>query len=439
MFVTQAPFSTATLEDYRALIGDGVDRIRDRARRLQGLRLLNINATLIGGGVSEMLFSLIPLMRDAGIEADWYVLDGDDDFFEVTKSMHNALQGARPRWSARVLEVYRRGNERNAATLAERLDAYDVVVVHDPQPLALRSLLPGHRGTWFWRCHIDTTAPNRRWWRELAPFLAPYDLAVFSTPEYVPASLPTRADTALPCIDPFRPKNAALPAAAAAEVQARYGIDPARPYLLQVSRFDPWKDPLGVLEVYRRVKTVRPDVQLVYMASMAADDPEGQRVYDRVRRAAGDDPDVRLLALDVPPDRVDENAREVNAMQRGAGVVLQKSIREGFGLTVTEALWKEKPVVAGNVGGIRYQIRNGHNGFLVDDVADCADRVLQLLQDPGAATTLGRRGRDTVRERFLATRLLEQYLGWLESLADRGVGRGNGNGRRGNGRPNGRR
>jgi trehalose synthase len=299
------------------------------------------------------------------------------------------------------------------------MSGYDAIVVHDPQPLALRSLFPAHTGAWFWRCHIDLTAPNRRWWAALAPFLRPYDQAIFSTPEYVPESLDVRADTALPCIDPFRSKNYDLEPAEHQRVQRRYGLDPDRPVMLQVSRFDPWKDPLGVVEAYRIVKRERPAVQLAYMASMASDDPEGREVYERVRAAAGDDPDVHLLALEVPAEGVEANARDVNAMQRGADVVLQKSIREGFGLTVAEALWKERPVVAGNVGGIRYQIEDGRNGYLVDDVPTCADRVLGILDDPVAAAELGRRGRATVRDRFLMTRLLEQYLGWFDAFVRR--------------------
>lgn len=431
MFVTHAPYSAATLDDYRSLIGDDVvSRLRERADRMRGLRILHINATLVGGGVSEILLSLIPMMRDAGICADWYVMDGSDAFFEVTKRFHNALQGAPTLWARRYLEIYHRGNEENLASLGQRVEDYDVVVVHDPQPLALRSLMPRHRGVWIWRCHLDLTAPNAHYWAALSPYLAGYDAAVFSTPEYVPAELTPPAMTALPCIDAFRPKNTPLEPSEVARVLGRYGVDPERPYLLQVSRFDPWKDPIGVVDVYRHAKAVHPDLQLVYMASMAADDPEGRRVYEQVRSAAGDDPDIKLLALDVPPHRADDNAREVNAMQSGARVVLQKSIREGFGLTVTEALWKAKPVVAGNVGGIRHQIRDGENGFLVDDVAQCADRVLELLADPGAAAELGRRGQETVRKRFLMTRLLDQYLGWFDELTGgrrvRAYGRGNG-------------
>jgi trehalose synthase len=264
-----------------------------------------------------------------------------------------------------------------------------------------------------WRCHIDLTDPHRRTWNELAPYLDNYDLAVFSTDEYVPRGLGTPTATALPCIDPFRPKNAALQPGAVSAVLKKYGIDPRRPYILQVSRFDPWKDPLGVLEVYRHVKAKRPDVQLVYMASMANDDPEGARVYGRMQRAVGKDPDVHLLALHVPLSEVDLNALEVNALQRGAAVVLQKSLREGFGLTVTEALWKRKAVVAGNVGGIRYQVRDGWNGFLVDDVDRCAERVLELLEDRDHARRLGRRGREDVRRSFLFPRLLGQYVDWF--------------------------
>jgi trehalose synthase len=225
-----------------------------------------------------------------------------------------------------------------------------------------------------------------------------------------------RVEIAQPCIDPFRPKNRPLRRWDCAEVLDRYRVDGGRPFLLQVSRFDPWKDPLGVLEVYRRVRAEHPGLQLVYMAGMAEDDPEGWGLYEQTREAADGDPDVHLLALDVPPDRVNRNALDVNAMQRSATVVLQKSLREGFGLVVAEALWKEKAVVAGNVGGIRSQIRDGWNGYLVDSIDQAADRVLGLLSDPGRRRLFGRRGRHLVTERYLFTRLLAQYLGWLRDL-----------------------
>lgn len=418
MFVTDAHFSTAELEDYRPFVGDDVvDRIQARAAVLQGARILQVNATAIGGGVAEMLLSTVPLMRGLGLDVDWYVLDADDDFFEITKGYHNALQGLDIPWSAPGFDAYWRGCKENAQQLRGVAGTYDYVIVHDPQPLVLRSLLDGG-GHWIWRCHIDLTAPCREVWCMLSPHLAAYDMLVFSAPEYIaPDVVAEKIDTALPCIDPFRPKNRPIRQADVNQVIRKHGVDPERPYILQVSRFDPWKDPVGIVEAYRRLRPEWPDLQLVYMASMASDDPEGRRVYEETLAAAAGDQDIHLLALDVPPSHVSHNALEVNAFQRGARVVMQKSLREGFGLVVTEALWKEKPVVGADVGGIRYQIQDGHNGYLVSSVDECAERVAHLLRDADLAAELGRAGRETVRSRFLLTRYLEQYLGWFGELA----------------------
>lgn len=419
MLVTDAAYSTATLEDYSPLVGAGVtDELRALARPLEEARVLHVNATAVGGGVAEMMLSLVPLMNDVGLHADWYVLDAADRFFEVTKGYHNALQGQPTEWSRDDFDLYWRGVERNARKLQDGLDEYDFVVVHDPQPLVLGSLLERRGDTrLLWRCHIDLTSPSPDTWNILSPHLAQYDLLVFSRDEYVPEGLV--ADDiriALPCIDPFRAKNRALREWEREEALGRYEVDRSRPYLLQVSRFDPWKDPLGVLDVYRRVRERHPGLQLVYMAAMAGDDPEGWELYEETRAAAGDDPDVHLLALEVPASAVNRNALEVNAMQRDAAVVLQKSIREGFGLVVTEALWKEKAVVAGNVGGIPRQIRDGWNGYLVDSVESAADRVLALLDDPDTRALFGSRGRQRVADEFLFTRLLGQYLRWFNHL-----------------------
>jgi trehalose synthase len=421
MLVTDAPFSNATLEDYADLVGESViAELRARAESLRGARVLHVNATAVGGGVAEILLSLVPLMRNAGLETDWYVLQADDRFFEVTKGYHNALQGKPTRWSPEQFDVYWASVERNARKLEEELRAYDYVVVHDPQPLVLATLLRNDaRPRLLWRCHIDMTSPSLDTWRVLSPHLAAYDLLIFSSDAYVPDGLEAeRIEIARPCIDPFRAKNRSVRDWERSEVLDRYGIDPSRPYLLQVSRFDPWKDPLGVLEVFHQARERHPGLQLVYMAGMAADDPEGWGLYEQTREAAGEDPDVHLLALDVPPDQVDRNALEVNAMQRGAAVILQKSIREGFGLVVTEALWKEKAVVAGNVGGIRLQIRDGWNGFLVDSVEEAATRTSELLADPDQRAVFGRRGRELVTDRYLFTRLLGQYLEWFGDLAE---------------------
>jgi trehalose synthase len=419
MLVTDAPFSRATLEDYARLVGaEVIQQLKDRARPLRGRRVLHLNATAVGGGVAEMLLSLVPLMRAAGLEADWEVLEAGDRFFEVTKTYHNALQGQPTRWSPADFELYWSAVERNARKLERELRHYDVVIVHDPQPLVLASLLAAKdRPPMIWRCHIDLTSPAPETWDVLSPHLAGYDLLVFSSQDYVPAGLEAeRIGIAHPCIDPFRAKNRSLREWEGDEVLDRYDVDRDRPYLLQVSRFDPWKDPMGVLDVFRRVRGDHPGLQLVYMAGMADDDPEGWGLYDEVRIEAGGDPDVRLLALRVPPNQVDRNALEVNAMQRGADVVIQKSIREGFGLVVAEALWKQKAVVAGNVGGIRLQIRDGWNGYLTDSVDATADRVSELLRDADRRREFGERGRRVVMERFLFTRLLGQYLEWFNDL-----------------------
>lgn len=420
MLVTDAPFSRATFEDYASLVGAGlIDELRERARPLRGARVLHVNAAAVGGGVSEMLFSVVPLMRAAGLDAQWYVLDAEERFFEVTKGYHNALQGQPTEWSPDDFDLYWAAVEQNVRKLGSRLHDYDFVVVHDPQPLVLPSLLgSGPRPRLLWRCHIDLTSPSLDTWNVLSPHLAAYDLLVFSHEGYVPADLEAeRIEIARPCIDPFRAKNRILQDWEVAEVLDRYHVDPERPYLLQVSRFDPWKDPLGVVEVYQRARERFPELQLVYMAGMADDDPEGWELYEQTRTAAGDDPDVHLLALNVPPDQVNRNALEVNAMQRGAAVVLQKSIREGFGLVVAEALWKEKAVVAGNVGGIRLQIRDGWNGYLTDSVEGAAERTIELLGDAAKRRLFGRRGHELVADKFLFTRLLGQYLDWFRALA----------------------
>lgn len=419
MLVTDASYSRATLDDYKPLVGEPVvEELRALARPLRGTRVLHVNATAVGGGVAEMMLSLVPLMNDVGLNTEWYVLDADDRFFEVTKGYHNALQGQPTTWSGEDFDLYWQAVERNARKLEREFGKYDFVVVHDPQPLVLGSLLErSGRTRLLWRCHIDLTSPSPDAWNILSPHLAQYDQLIFSSESYVPEGLEAEGiEIALPCIDPFRAKNRSIRPWECEQVLDRHGLDSGRPYLLQVSRFDPWKDPLGVLEVYRRVRAEHPGLQLVYMAAMADDDPEGWALYEETRAAAGDDPDVHLLALEVPASEVNRNALEVNAMQRGAAVVLQKSIREGFGLVVAEALWKEKAVVAGNVGGIPRQIRDGWNGYLVESVEDAAERVLELLDDPDRRALFGRRGRDVVAERFLFTRLLGQYLRWFGDL-----------------------
>jgi trehalose synthase len=403
------PTVPKALADYTPLIGEAqVQEIQALAAHVKGARVLHLNATAFGGGVAELLGTLVPLMRDVGLAADWQVIRGADEFFQVTKSLHNALQGMSLPWTPAMAELWLRYNRMNAELFDE---TYDFVVVHDPQPagiLALLTELRGRRppGKWIWRCHIDLTAAVAAVWEFLRPYVDVYDAAIFTMREYVKSDLRVPLTVVIPpAIDPLSPKNTPLDPAAAAAVLRRYGVDPERPLLCQVSRFDPWKDPLGVIDVYRQVKTVVPTVQLALIASMAADDPEGWAYYERTARHAGEDYDIHLLSNLNGVGNV-----EVNAFQRCADVVIQKSLREGFGLVVAEALWKGRPVVGSNVGGIPLQIVDGENGYLVDSVAACAARALYLLQHPALADAMGARGREHVRKHFLITRYLRDYL-----------------------------
>jgi trehalose synthase len=403
--------ATKTLADYAPVVGDDVIAELERlARPLQGARVLHINATAFGGGVAEMLHTLVPLMRNVGLEAEWRVISGHDEFYTVTKSMHNALQGMDLELTPAMRAAYLHANVDNAVYMD---DSFDYIIVHDPQPAPLRMLRAADPGKWIWRCHIDLTAANPKYWGFLRPFVQMYDAAIFTMPEYVKRDLRIGKVAIIPpAIDPLSPKNAPMKDADARRVLELYHIDPSRPTLVQVSRFDPWKDPLGVIDVYRGVKAEFPDVQLVMAGSMAHDDPEGMEYYQRTKDYAGDDPDVHLLSNLDGVGNV-----EINAFQREATVVLQKSLREGFGLTVTEGLWKSRPVIGGNVGGIPLQIEDGETGFLVSSVEECTGRVLELMRDPRRARAMGERGREDVRHKFLSTANLRNYLNLFSDLA----------------------
>jgi trehalose synthase len=401
------------LADYASIQGRSVvARIRELAEPLAGLRLLHLSATAFGGGVSEILYTLVPLMRDAGIDADWGIIAGDDPFFEATKATHNALQGDPASLTSAQREAFMRTSEANAEALRAEIDRYDAVVVHDPQPVFLRPLLAESRARWIWRCHIDLSDPNPDVLEFLLPAIGTYDAAIFHMPEFVPdvAGLPP-VRVQPPAIDPLAPKNMALARQDAAYIVGQFGVDVERPLIVQVSRFDPWKDPLGVIDAYRGVKERHPDVQLGLVGSMAHDDPEGMEYFRRTMEHAAGDPDVLILS-----NLNSVGAVEVNAFQVIADVVVQKSLREGFGLTVTEALWKGRPVVAGDVGGIRSQIVDGQSGFLVGDPESCARRCAELLDDRALGVRLGGYGKEVVRERFLMPRKLERYLELLHDL-----------------------
>lgn len=395
-----------SLDDYVPILGEeAVAEIRRLAARLRGVRVLNINSTPYGGGVAEILQALVPLMRDAGLDAHWQVMRAEPQFFEVTKALHNALQGMPLELSAEMIDIYNRNNQANAKQLE---DDFDFIMVHDPQPAAILHF-HGRKGNarWIWRCHIDTSTPNQQVWGFLRPaYLDLYDAAVFTLERFVPPDLQVPKIVVIPpSIDPLSPKNAPMALEEAKSVIARFGVDPNRPFMVQVSRFDPWKDPLGVIDAYRMVKREIPAVQLALVGAMAADDPEGVQLYARALRRAGEDFDISVLSN---WDGVHD--REVNVFQTAAQVVIQKSLREGFGLVVAEAMWKGKPVVGGNAGGIPLQVLEGETGFLVDSVEECAQRALALLRQPDLAREMGQKAREHVRKNFLSPRHLRDYL-----------------------------
>jgi trehalose synthase len=403
--------SEKSLADYAPVAGDDViAEIEALAKPLQGAHVVHISATAYGGGVAEMLHTLVPLMRSAGLDAEWRIISGSDDFFAVTKSMHNALQGMPLDLTPAMQAAYLHANVDNAVYFR---DGFDYVVVHDPQPAPLRALRAGDAGKWIWRCHIDLTAANPAYWRFLRPFIQEYDAAIFTMPAYVKEDLRIgKVAIVPPAIDPLSTKNAPLTEEQIVEIVKLNGMDPGRPMLLQVSRFDPWKDPTGVIDVYRQVRNEIPNVQLAMLGSMAHDDPEGMEYYQRTKEYAGDDPDIHLLSNLDGVGNI-----EINAFQHRADVILQKSLREGFGLTVTEGLWKGRPVIGGNVGGIPLQIEDGVTGYLVDSVEQCAQRVLDIMRNPQAAAEMGKRGREDVRRKFLSTGNLRNYLRLFNELA----------------------
>ncbi len=380
------------------------------AEPLRGARVLHINSTSFGGGVAEILKTLVPLMRDIGLDAEWQVIEGSEEFFNVTKAMHNGLQGMDAPFTEEMKAIWREYNQLNASKLEGE---YDFVIVHDPQPAGLLRFTGGNHGRiWTWRCHIDTSHPNMKYWNFLAPYISEYPSLIFTMREYVgPGIDPPHLKIIAPTIDPLSPKNIPMSQEEAWSVVSGYGFDPSRPMIVQVSRFDPWKDPLGVIDCYRMVKEEIPSVQLALVGSMAADDPEGWDFYDKTVRHAGEDYDIRILH-----NFHGIGDREVNAFQTAASVVVQKSVREGFGLVVTEALWKGKPVVGGNTGGIPLQVVDGETGFLVNSVEECAEKVLFLLSHPDAASRMGSAAREHVRKHYLSTRHLLDYLRMFTEL-----------------------
>lgn len=398
-----------SFENYIPLLDPAlVQEIKDLSERLRGARILQVNATPYGGGVSELLRSMVPIYRDLGIDAQWEVIFGDDKFFQVTKSFHNALQGMQYYLDRESKEEYRAHNTRNARLLKEK---YDYIIVHDPQPALLRHYHGGSGAKWVWRCHIDTSNPNPMVWEYLCPYINEYDAVVFTTEEFVPAELKAKAAVMAPAIDPLSPKNMDLPLSLCRQVVDWMGLDTRRPMISQISRFDPWKDPQGVVDAFLIVKGEIQDLQLVMTGSMALDDPEAWHMYHEVMEYAKQFDDIYIFTNFQGVGNI-----EVNALQRLSKVVIQKSVREGFGLVVSEALWKGTPVVAGRAGGIPLQLQEGQSGFLIDTVEECAEKIVHLLQHPDNATQMGRFGREWVRQRFLIPRLMADEMRLLVNL-----------------------
>jgi trehalose synthase len=399
-----------SLDAYAGIVPEAIlEALREQARKLAGTRILHVNATPYGGGVSELLRSSVPLLRDLGLSVDWQVLGGSPEFFRATKALHNGLQGAQQSLTEEERRAYLDCTRENAPKLDH---GYDFVVIHDPQPAALLSVHGAGDARTVWRCHIDTSEPNPDAWRFLRPFIADFDAAVFTMPEFVPPDLPVaRVRTIAPAIDPLSPKNIEIQTQTASQILDWIGIDRPGPLITQVSRFDPWKDPFGVIAAYRLVREEIPGLQLALVGSMALDDPEGWGIYRQLTEHAERDRMIHIYTNLTGASNV-----EVNAFQRLSDVVVQKSIREGFGLVVSESLWKGTPVVAGRAGGIPMQMPEGVGGLLVDSVEQCATAMLKLLGDRELAEQLGESGREHVREHFLLPRLLNEELQLLSTL-----------------------
>ena len=411
----RVPLLDKHLDDYAdAVEAETLERIRELAAPMRGARVLHVNATAYGGGVAELLATHVALLRDLGIEADWQVIHGSDEFFGVTKLVHNALQGAEAEWTDQMERIYLERVLDNALQLEGQ---WDYVVMHDPQPAAMLEYarnkgVAAASTKWVWRCHIDLTDANQTVWKFFQTFVEQYDASVWTMPEFVPASLTMdRIVQAPPCIDPLSVKNLDLPAPFVREITKQYGIDPDRPTMCQVSRYDPWKDPIGVIEAFRIVREEFPNAQLLLAGSMATDDPEGFHYWELTDEARAGDPDIHLVSNIQQVGNV-----QINAFQRAADVVMQKSLREGFGLTVSEALWKGRPVVGGRCGGITMQIKDGENGYLVDSVEQAAACTAELLRNPVRADEMGAEGRSHVRDNFLSTRELEDWLRLFRDL-----------------------
>jgi len=391
----------SNLDDYASIVGrDVIDDLHLLAERLKGKSITNINSTSVGGGVAEILTRMIPLLRDLGVDVGWDVIKGNERFFKISKDLHNAMHGVNLDIAEKEWDYFLEVNRQNAADMDL---TSDIIMIHDPQPIALVEMKKEIGNKWIWRCHIDITEPQMRAVDLLRPYIEKYDSSVFSSPRFARSDIDIKKILIPPSIDPLSDKNKELPESTISSIVEGFNIDMGRPIVTQISRFDKLKDPVGVVEVYKRVKK-HVDCQLVLAGGGATDDPEGLQVLKMVKSAAETDPDIHVIFL--PPS----SDVEINALQRASTVILQKSLREGFGLTVTEALWKAKPVIASAVGGIPLQINHKSSGILTYSLDGTSYYLKELLKDPEYAKTLGLNGREHVRNNFLITRHIGDYL-----------------------------
>ncbi len=392
------------IESYKKIVGKKkVEQILSDAEPIKGKHVVHINSTYYGGGVAEILNSLVPLMDDIGIRSGWRLLKGSQDFFMTTKKFHNAFHGTDINLTKEKKKVYEGANEFTARI--SHINGHDLVVVHDPQPLALIKFYKNRGQPWIWRCHVDMSSPDRGLWRYLSGFIKGYDGMVVSSEKYM-KRMKIPQHIIHPSIDPLNTKNLEIGEKKVKSCLSEFGIDRDMPIITQVSRFDRLKDPIGVIKAYKKIKK-KARCRLALLGNLAMDDPEGEKVYNEVKEYARGDDKIHVIAQ--------QSDLLVNALQRASDVVIQKSIKEGFGLTVSEALWKRTPVVASRVGGIPLQVINGWNGYLVDDVDSCANRVVHLLKNPKAAEEMGEQGRKHVMENFLITRHIHDYVNLFKS------------------------
>jgi trehalose synthase len=397
------------LASYGEVVGEGViSQLNHLAEQLYGRSVVHVNSTREGGGVAEIMNLLHPLMNDLGLKASWEVIEGNPGFFNVTKKFHDGLQGFRIEFGEDDVRVYEETIKENSKSLVDKLSSADFVFIHDPQPAALLDCCTKRKGKWIWRCHVDASRPYRPVWKYLEKIVSGYDASIFSMSQFA-RSMPHPQYLIAPSIDPLSEKNRSIAREEVNDIVREFQIDTDRPVLTQVSRFDRFKDPIGVIQAYKMVKgKKRP--QLILTGGGAADDPEGSAVLEEVERAAGDDLDIQVL--DLPAD----SHRVINASQSASDIIIQKSTKEGFGLTVTEGLWKGKPVIGGDVGGIRLQVHNFHTGFLVNSPEGAALRIRYLFQHPTLRARMGKNAREFVRDNFLLTRHLREFLSLMVCL-----------------------